>query len=82
MIDFTDLGQHAENSARANLQRNNSLQNLLDEFLPDSRVLVERLLIVSFVAGYGQALTDNQERIAPLTLSDVDELAQALRSQQ
>ena len=83
MIDFKNLGGHSEDAARASLQNNRSLQMLLDQHVPDHlRTIVEQLLIVMYVAGYGQALTDNDERIAPLDRDTVDGLAQALRSEQ
>ena len=81
MIDFENLGQHAQNAARASLQRNASLQMLLDEFIPSEiRNIVEQLLLVMYVAGYAQAGDDNDERMAPLTRDEVDRMVMALRS--
>ena len=80
MIDFEHLGDRSENAARAYLQRTTATQEILDQHIRgDNRNVVERLLIISFVAGYGQALTDQEERIRPLTFDQVDRLASALQ---
>ena len=79
MIDFEHLGERSENAARAYLQRATAAQKILDQHIPDdSRNIVEKLLIVAYVAGYAQALTDQEERIRPLTFREVDEMARAL----
>ena len=80
MIDFEHLGDRSENAARAYLQRATRMQEILDREIPgDTRSIVEQLLLVMYVAGYGQALSDNRERIAPLTFDEVDQMAHALR---